>query len=218
MMIPSRLFHLHFYVADPEGTERAFVERLGMQVIARYGLVGSKEVRFEPEVGWRALIDAGARFRLTQLKKGTFDLVLGPGTQPEPLLEHFGLRVDEETYELCKRTFVARELAYREGERRSFFTTPFGVRMELVAPHHAVTYPDADHAGLQLEKVRFGVPDPLACERFFADALGQQVLSQLEFEVSREKARFRTVEVQLSSPKKEKNTVFEILPGTRWIF
>lgn len=93
-MQTARLFHLHFYVINPQQAECLFVEQIGMNVVARYGLVGSNQVRFNPEDVWEAIAQAGARFRLTQLEKGAFDLVLGPGSNPEPRLEHFGLQVD----------------------------------------------------------------------------------------------------------------------------
>ena len=86
------------------------------------------------------------------------------------------------------------------------FTTPFGVRMELVAPHHfvRVSYTEADYATLHLERVRFAVSDLLDCEQFFAETLGEEALNQLEFESLDDRSTFRPVEVQLSSPTKEK--------------
>lgn len=214
------LFHLHFYVDDPQQAERAFVNHVGMNVVGRAGLVGSNQVGFAPEAGWEGIAQAGARFRQTQLQRGAFDLILGPGHHPEPLLEHFGMRVDEETYEQCKNAFMAQELPFCEGERRSFFPTAFGIRMELIAPHHngRGPYMDVDYDTLRVEKVRFAVPDPPACQGFFTNVLGENALSQFEFEWSGDQRAFRPVEVQLSSSIGQGKASFEILPGIRWVF
>lgn len=219
MMKTARVFHLHFYVLNPQLAEQNFVRHLGMNVVARYGLVGSEQIRFDPDEGWEAMAQAGARFRLTQLGKGGLDLVLGPGNQPEPHLEHFGLRVDEATYQRCKDIFISRGLAYREGERRSFFTTPFGVRIELVAPHHSVRLSDTEmeYAILHIEKARFAVSDPVVCEHFFSDTLGEEMLNQLQFEAS-DKSTFRPMEIQLSSRNEETPSTVEILSGIQWTF
>lgn len=214
------LFHLHFYVMDPKQAESAFVEHLGMNVVGRAGLIGSEQVVFAPAAGWDAIAEAGARFRQTQLQRGAFDLILGPGQHPEPRLEHFGMRVDEETYERCKATFVTQGLPFREGERRSFFTTPFGIRMELVAPHHSgqVPYMDTDYATLRIATIRFAVTDPPHCEQFFSDVLGHNILNQLEFETAHDGSSFRPVEVRLSSSGRADNTAMEMMPKMQWVF
>lgn len=219
-MSDAYLFHLHFYVIDPVQAERAIVNHIGMKVVGRAGLIGTEQISFAPEAGWEAIAQAGARFRQTQLQKGAFDLILGPGHQPEPRLEHFGIRADEERYEQCKVAFVAQGLPYREGERRSFFTTPFGVRMELVAPHHGgqVPYMDNDYATLRIDKVRFSVTNPQHCEQFFGDVLGENILNQLEFERSSDESAFRPVEVRLSSAWSEQKAEMEILPKIRWVY
>lgn len=98
LMQAVHLFHLHFYAPDPQTVEQAFVEHLGMNVVARYGIIGSEQVRFPEDTGWDAIAQAGARFRLTQLANGTFDLVLGLGKRSNPTLEHFGLLVDPATF------------------------------------------------------------------------------------------------------------------------
>lgn len=60
------LFHLHFYILDPQTVERAFVEHLGMNVVTRYGLVESEQVRFTPEDGWEGIQELGAMRRARQ--------------------------------------------------------------------------------------------------------------------------------------------------------
>ena len=101
MIQSAGLVHLHFYVSNPQLTETALIDHLGMTVVARYGLKGTELIRFSPEDGWSPLDIPGVRFRHVQLKKGAFDLVLGRGNSSIPYMEHFGLQVNESTYERC---------------------------------------------------------------------------------------------------------------------
>lgn len=45
------------------------MQHVGMNVVARYGLVGSERVFFDPEEGWEAITEAGARFPLIHLAR-----------------------------------------------------------------------------------------------------------------------------------------------------
>lgn len=75
-----------------------------------------------------------------------------------------------------------------------------------------------DEEPIALKKASFAVTDPRACQQFFVDSLGEEVLSQMEFETSDNDSTFRPVKVQLTSARKKKAMRFDVLPGTRWIF
>jgi len=88
-----------------------------------------------------------------------------------------------------------------------------------VSPHHSGRTLNTvmDEEPIELKKARFAVTDPLACQQFFVDSLGDEVLSQMEFETLDNGSTFRPVEVQLTSARKTAMRI-DVLPGTRWIF
>ena len=217
MIQSAGLFHLHFYVSNPQLTETALIDHLGMTVVARYGLKGTELIRFSPEDGWSPLDIPGVRFRHVQLKKGAFDLVLGRGNSSIPYMEHFGLQVNESTYERCLKLFHETQLAVQQGQRRSFFTTPYGVRMELVTPHHEgrSDYSLSDYSSLTLEEAHFAVQSQENCEKFFGEALGEDSLKSLKFKSSEEVSKFSPVELKFSSASVGFNSEIPswVLPG-----
>ena len=217
-MIQSEgLFHLHFYVSNPQLTETTLIEYLGMTVVARYGLKGRELIRFSPEDGWSPFDIPGVRFRHVQLKRGAFDLVLGRGNSSIPHMEHFGLQVNEITYERCLKFFHETRLSVQEGQRRSFFTTPYGVRMELVTPRHEgrSDYTLSDYSSLTLQEVHFAVQSPDDCEKFFCAALGEDSLKSLKFKSSVDASKFSPVELKFSSASVGPNADIPswVLPG-----
>ncbi|WP_206919880.1 hypothetical protein [Alicyclobacillus suci] len=187
-----------------------------MQIIARYGFKGAELIRFSPEEGWNVFDNENTRFRQVQLQSGAFDLVLGQRNSPEPYMEHFEVMVSEDRYQRCLKRFTSENYTIQERTNRSFFTTPFGVRLELVAPHHGGyrTFNASDHHTLTVQHVRFAVQDPQQCSSFFSDALGTEILTQLHFEPATDSSKFRPVEIRLSSTTAGSQSVMTtLLPG-----
>jgi hypothetical protein len=111
--------------------EDFYVKILGFQVLARYGYVNEEHTRFTPEVSWEELESKGARLRLVELQCGAVNLVLMPSKFQQTKLDHFGIILDEQTFENVFQVAEELDLKSSRSPERSFIATPFGFKIEL---------------------------------------------------------------------------------------
>ena len=126
------LFHYHLVTSNVREVEARYLARLGFRLIARYGRVGEEQVHYEAGVSWEELEQMGFRHRLSELERGSVNVVVQPGQWPLPRVDHLGVALDDdEFHDVLER---ATELRFRVQEypgRRTFVATDAGYRVEV---------------------------------------------------------------------------------------
>src|SRR5205085_3616887 len=90
---------------------------------------------YEPGVSWEELDALGFKLRLTELEKGSVNVVVQPGQWPVPRVDHLGLVLDEDEFEAALERAERNGLRVQEhGGRRTFVSTNAGYRLELHPP------------------------------------------------------------------------------------
>ena len=80
--------------------EARYLGKLGFRLVARYGRSASARVTAEPGVPWERLERDGFKLRLTELQRGSLNVVLQPGPWRVPRVDHLGVvLVDEDDYD-----------------------------------------------------------------------------------------------------------------------
>jgi catechol 2,3-dioxygenase-like lactoylglutathione lyase family enzyme len=163
-----KLFHYHLVTSDVRDVEARYLAKLGFRLIARYGRVGEEQVHYEAGVSWEELDRAGFRHRLSELERGSVNVVVQPGQWRVPRVDHIGIALDDDEFQdVLER---ATELHFRVQEypgRRTFVATDAGYRVEIHPQRDWIDEVLANADELRLAELQLRADDP----RAKADAL-----------------------------------------------
>jgi len=129
------LFHYHLVTSRIREVEARYVGKLGFGLVARHGRIGEDYQSVEPGVPWDELDRLGVRLRLSELERGSVNVVVQPGQWDLPRVDHVGLALDEEEFGDVIDRATTRELRIQtHGGRRTFVATNVGYRLEIHPP------------------------------------------------------------------------------------
>jgi hypothetical protein len=130
-----RLFHYHLVTSRVREVEARYVGKLAFDLVARHGRIGEEYQSFEPGTSWEELDRIGFKLRLTELERGSVNVVVQPGQWELPRVDHLGLALDEDEFAEVIDRAVERELRIQaHGGRRTFVATNAGYRLEVHPP------------------------------------------------------------------------------------
>ena len=155
------LFHYHLVTSKVREVEARYLGRLGFRLVARYGRIGEEQVHYESGVGWDELERLGFRHRLSEVERGSVNVVVQPGQWPLPRVDHVGVALDDDEFqEVLER---ATELRYRVQEypgRRTFVATDAGYRVEVHPQRDWIDDVLANSDELRLSELQLKADDP----------------------------------------------------------
>lgn len=167
------VFHYHLVTSKVRQVEARYLGKLGFELVARYGRVGEETTSFEPGVSWEELDGRGFKLRLSELERGSVNVVVQPGQWDVPRVDHVGLALDEDEFADAIIRASKRELRIQEhGGRRTFVATGAGYRLELHPPREWLDELLAGSSDLQLTELQLQTDDPRAKSEALADVLG----------------------------------------------
>ena len=130
-----QLFHYHLVSSRVREIEARYVGKLGFGLVARYGRVGEEAVSQGAGVSWEELDAIGFKLRLTELERGSVNIVVQPGQWESARIDHLGLALDEDNFLNVLERAADRDLRVQEhGGKRTFITTRAGYRLEVHPP------------------------------------------------------------------------------------
>ena len=113
-----QLFHYHLVTSKAREVEARYIGKLGFDLVARHGRIGEDLTSYEPGTSWDELDAAGFKLRLSELELGAVNVVIQPGQWPLPRVDHIGIALDDDEYELAVAR-GRRERAPHPGARRA---------------------------------------------------------------------------------------------------
>ena len=130
-----KLFHYHLVTSRVREVEARYLGKLAFGLVARHGRIGEEYQSFEPGMSWEELDRLGFKLRLTELERGSVNVVVQPGQWDLPRVDHLGLALDEDEFADVVDRAVAQELRVQaHGGRRTFIATNAGYRLEVHPP------------------------------------------------------------------------------------
>jgi catechol 2,3-dioxygenase-like lactoylglutathione lyase family enzyme len=141
--------------------EARYLGKLGFRLVARYGRIGEDQVHFEAGVGWDELERKGFRHRLSELERGAVNVVVQPGQWRLPRVDHIGLALDDEEFQLAlERANLLRFRVQEFPGRRTFVATDAGYRVEIHPQRDWIDEVLAHADELRLEELQLKADDP----------------------------------------------------------
>jgi len=167
------LFHYHLVVSELREVEARYLGKLGFDLIARYGRVGDDHIAVESGVSWEQLDRDGFKLRLSELERGSVNVVVQPGHWRVPRVDHIGVALDEEELQGVLGRAVERNLRIQEhGGRRTFVATNAGYRLEVYPPRAWINELLEKRDELRLTELHLRADEPLRKAGVLADLLG----------------------------------------------
>ncbi|MEJ7566822.1 MAG: hypothetical protein WKF41_01020 [Gaiellaceae bacterium] len=155
------LFHYHLVTSRIREVEARYVGKLGFGLVARHGRIGEDYQSVEPGVPWDELDRLGFRLRLSELERGSVNVVVQPGQWDLPRVDHVGLALDEEEFGDVIDRATTRELRIQtHGGRRTFVATNVGYRLEIHPPREWLGELLASSAAFALTELHLLSEDP----------------------------------------------------------
>jgi hypothetical protein len=169
------LFHYHLVTSRVREVEARYIGKLGFDLVARHGRVGEDLRSYQPGVSWNELDALGFKLRLSELELGAVNVVVQPGQWPLPRVDHLGLVLDEEEFDIAIARAEELELRVQEhGGRRTFVSTNAGYRLELHPPRDWIDELLEQGDRLALSELHLRADDPEAKAKALADILDVQ--------------------------------------------
>ena len=169
------LFHYHLVTSRVREVEARYIGKLGFDLVARHGRIGEDLTSYEPGVSWADLDALGFKLRLSELELGAVNVVVQPGQWPLPRVDHLGLVLDEEEFDIAIARAEELELRVQEhGGRRTFVSTNAGYRLELHPPRDWIDELLEQGDRLALSELLLRADDPEAKAKALADILDVQ--------------------------------------------
>jgi hypothetical protein len=166
------LFHYHLVTSRVREVEARYVGKLGFELVARYGRIGDEQTSFESGVSWDDLERRGFKLRLSELERGAVNVVVQPGQWPLPRVDHIGVALDDDEFELALETAGQRDLRVQEhGGRRTFVSTGVGYRLELHPPRDWLEDLIGESDELRLGELQLKADEPDEKARVLAELL-----------------------------------------------
>jgi hypothetical protein len=156
-----QLFHYHLVTSRVREVEARYVGKLAFDLVARHGRIGEELTSYEPGVAWHELDAMGFKLRLTELEKGSVNVVVQPGQWPTPRVDHLGFVLDEDEFEAAIERAEQNDLRVQEhGGRRTFVSTNAGYRLELHPPREWLDELLEGERELRLAELHLRADDP----------------------------------------------------------
>jgi hypothetical protein len=156
-----QLFHYHLVTSRVREVEARYVGKLAFQLVARHGRIGEDLTSYEAGVSWDELDSMAFKLRLTELEKGSINVVVQPGQWPLPRVDHLGLVLDEDEFDEALERAARADLRIQEhGGRRTFVSTNAGYRLELHPPRDWIDELLAQSDELRLSELHLRSDDP----------------------------------------------------------
>ena len=156
-----RLFHYHLVTRKVKEVEARYLGKLGFELVARHGRIGEDTTSFEAGVSWSELESMGFKLRLSELERGSVNVVIQPGQWELPRIDHLGFVLDEDELAGALERALERDLRVQEhGGRRTFVTTKAGYRLELHPPREWLDDLLEKNDELRLAELQLRADDP----------------------------------------------------------
>jgi hypothetical protein len=156
-----QLFHYHLVTRRIREVEARYLAKLGFELVARYGRMGEDLVAFEAGYSWEDLDGRGFKLRLSELERGSVNVVVQPGQWDLPRIDHLGLALDEDAFAAALERAAQKELRVQEhGGRRTFVATNAGYRLELHPPRDWIDAVLASGDVLRIAELHLRADDP----------------------------------------------------------
>ncbi len=167
------LFHYHLVTSELRDLEARYLGKLGFDLVARYGRVGEEHVASEAGVPWEQLDREGFKLRLSELERGSVNVVVQPGHWRVPRVDHLGVALDEDEFQSVLGRAMQWNLRVQEhGGRRTFVATNAGYRLEVHPPREWIDeLLDADDE-FRLSELVLRADEPETKAGALADLLG----------------------------------------------
>ena len=170
------LFHYHLVTSELRDVEGRYLAKLGFDLVARYGRIGDEHVAIEPGVSWEKLARDGFKLRLTELERGSVNVVVQPGHWRVPRVDHLGVALDEDEFQSVLGRAMQWNLRVQEhGGRRTFVATNAGYRLEVHPPRDWIEELLAEDDEFRLAELQLRADDPDEKAAALADLLGLQL-------------------------------------------
>ena len=167
------LFHYHLVTSELRDVEARYLGKLGFDLVARYGRVGDDHVAMEPGVSWERLDRDGFKLRLTELERGSVNVVVQPGHWRIPRVDHLGVALDDDEFQAVLGRAMQWNLRIQEhGGRRTFVATNAGYRLEVHPPREWIDALLTETSEFHLAELQLRADEPAAKARALADLLG----------------------------------------------
>ncbi len=167
-----QLFHYHLVTSRVREVEARYVGKLAFGLVARHGRIGEDYQSVEPGVPWEELDRLGFRLRLSELERGSVNVVVQPGQWDLPRVDHLGLALDEDEFEDVVVRATAKELRIQaHGGRRTFVATNAGYRLEIHPPREWLDELLAARSEYALTELHLLAEDPQAKAAVLAELL-----------------------------------------------
>ena len=167
-----QLFHYHLVTSRVREVEARYLAKLGFSLVARYGRVGEDHRGYEPGVSWEELDAIGFKLRLSELERGSINVVVQPGQWELPRVDHIGLALDEDDFAATlARADQLRLRVQEHGARRTFVSTGVGYRVELHPPRDWLDELLDNREELSLAELQLKADDPGQKARALAELL-----------------------------------------------
>jgi hypothetical protein len=171
------LFHYHLVTSKVRQVESRYLGKLGFDLVARHGRIGDDLVSFAPGLSWEELDQRSFKLRLSELERGSVNVVVQPGQWEVPRIDHLGLALGEDQFvEVLER---AEELELRiqdHGGRRTFVGTNAGFRLEVHPPRDWLDELLEGGIEFRVGELHMRADDPQHKAQALADVLGLQPL------------------------------------------
>jgi hypothetical protein len=168
------LFHYHLVTSHVRTVEARDRGKLGFGLVARYGRVGERSVTTEQGVPWETLERDGFKLRLTEVQRGSLNVVVQPGLWRVPRIDHIGVVMDDEDDYLA---VLGRATSWNlpvqdRSSRRTFVSTGTGYRIEVHPPRPWIDELLAERGELAIADLRLRTSEPHQKASALADLLG----------------------------------------------
>jgi hypothetical protein len=168
-----QLFHYHLVTSQLRDVEARYLTRLGFDLVARYGRVGDDHVAVEAGTSWEKLERDGFKLRLSELERGSVNVVVQPGHWRIPRVDHLGIALDEDEFQAVIERASEWNLRVQEhGGRRTFVATNAGYRLEIHPPRDWIEELLDGQADFRLAELQLRADEPEAKAGALADILG----------------------------------------------
>ena len=171
-----QVFHYHLVTSELRDLEARYLGKLGFRLVARSGRIGDDHVTFEPGVSWEQLDRDGFKPRLSELERGSVNVVIQPGHWRIPRVDHIGVALEEEEFQAVLGRALEWNLRVQEhGGRRTFVATNAGYRLEVHPPREWIDELLAQRDEFRLTELHLRTDEPSRKAVALADLLGLAV-------------------------------------------
>jgi hypothetical protein len=167
------LFHYHLVTSKPRDVEARYLGKLAFNLVARYGRIAEETTTVEAGTSWEELDRLGFKLRLSEVERGSVNVVVQPGQWALPRVDHIGLALDEDEFEEALGNAARLDLRVQEhGGRRTFVATGLGYRLELHPPRDWIDELLEHGSELRLAELHLRADDPAGKAEVLAAVLG----------------------------------------------